>query len=307
MPLDPQARAMLDEQPAADVPFDAIPVDLLREGLNDLFASTSGEPVAEIRDLAARGAEAEIPVRLYRSKQEGPLPGLVYFHGGGWVTGSLDSHDPLCRTLANRAGCAVVAVDYRLAPEHPFPAAPEDCFAALCWVAENAGSLGVFASRLAVAGDSAGGNLAAVTALLARERGGPELRHQILFYPAIARDFATGSYRDNAEGYFLTRAGMEFFWKSYLGSDPDDDPRANPSRAKDLSGLAPASVVTAGFDPLRDEGEAYAAQLIGAGVPTELRRWDGQIHGFVSFPDRLDGGRQALDYAAERLRAAFAV
>jgi acetyl esterase len=200
----------------------------------------------------------------------------------------------------------VLSVAYRLAPEDPFPAAPEDCFAALRWLAGEAASLGVDAARLAVAGDSAGGNLAAATALLARERGGPRLRHQLLFYPVIAPDFETASYRENAQGYFLTREAMMGFWGHYLRSPQDaGDPRANLLRARELKGLAPATVVTAEFDPLRDEGELYAARLAAAGVSAELRRFEGQIHGFLSFAHRMQAGRDALAFAAARLRGAF--
>jgi acetyl esterase len=237
----------------------------------------------------------------------GALPGIVYFHGGGFVIGNLDSHDGTCRALANASGCAVVSVDYRLAPEHRFPAAPEDCYAALRFVAERGAELGIDARRLAVAGDSAGGNLAAVTALLARERRGPDVRFQLLVYPVADHAFDTPSYRDNAEGYFLSAAMMRWFWGHYLERpEQGDDPLASPLRAKDLAGLPPALVITAEYDPLRDEGEAYAARLKQAGVAAELLRYDGQIHGFFSLFDALDDGRAAVERAGAALRAALA-
>jgi acetyl esterase len=232
---------------------------------------------------------------------------LVYFHGGGWVIGNPDTHDNLCKALANRSSARVVSVDYRLAPEHRFPAAPEDCYAATCWVAERGAEIGVDGARLAVAGDSAGGNLATVVALMARDRGGPRLRHQVLIYPVTDCDFDTPSYRDNAEGYLLTRDAMRWFWDHYL-PDPDlrTNPYAAPLRAEKLAGLPPATVLTAEYDPLRDEGEAYAARLREAGVPVEATRHHGQIHGFVQLLDVFDAARRAVDELGLALRRALA-
>jgi acetyl esterase len=210
-------------------------------------------------------------------------PVLVYLHGGGWVIGTLDSYDATCRELAQGAGCVVVSVDYRLAPEHRYPAAPEDCYAAVQWVAANAASLGADAKRLAVGGDSAGGNLSAVVSQMARDRGGPAIRFQLLIYPVTDADFTRRSYVDNAEGYLLTTASMRWFWDHYVPEQAKRaEPYASPLRAADLSGLPPAWVCTAEFDPLRDEGEAYAKRLQQAGVSTTLTRFDGLIHGFVS-------------------------
>ena len=309
MTLDPQVRAFLDLLGSAGAdPGAALDVAQMRAGIDGLFGSAAREPVARVEERAVPGPAGEIPVRVYAPAERGPLPALVYFHGGGFVCGSLDSHDALCRALANRAGCLVAAVGYRLAPEHPFPAAPEDCFAAVRWVAQRGRELGVDAARLAVAGDSAGGNLAAVTALLCRERGGPALRHQLLLYPVTARNFETASYRANADGYLLTRDTMVWFWSQYLRDPADaDNPMAAPLRAKDVSGLPPASVVTAEFDPLRDEGEAYALRLAQAGVPTELTRCPGLIHGFLSFPERIDRAREVIDRLGRRLREVFLV
>jgi len=231
---------------------------------------------------------------------------LVFFHGGGWVIGNLDTHDMVCRALANAAGCLVVSVDYRLAPEARFPAAAEDCYAATAWVAEHARSLGGDGSRIAVGGDSAGGNLSASVALMARDRGGPPIAFQLLIYPVAAADFETASYRACAEGYGLSRADMIWFWDHYV---PDTRDRANPYvaplGADDLSGLPSALVITAEYDPLRDEGEALAAKLSAAGVPTTLARYDGQIHGFVSNYTVMEQGRVAIDQAAAALRTAF--
>ena len=219
----------------------------------------------------------------------------------------LDTHDGVCRQLANRAGCAVVSVDYRLAPEAKFPAGPEDCYAAARYAAEHAGELGVDAARIAVAGDSAGGNLAAVVALMARARRGPALCHQLLVYPVTNHDFETASYHENAEGYLLTRAMMQWFWGHYLATpEAGEDPWASPLREPDLSGLPAATVLTAEYDPLRDEGEAFAERLRAAGVPTSLTRYDGMFHGFFGMTAAIDRARDALDHAAGALRSAFA-
>jgi acetyl esterase len=232
---------------------------------------------------------------------------LVYFHGGGWVIGDIDTHDNTCRELTNAAGCVVVSVDYRLAPEHKFPAPLEDCYAATAWVAEHAANLGADPARLAVGGDSAGGNLAAAVCLLARERGRRTIVHQLLIYPVTDHDYFTASYRDNAEGYLLTREAMEWFWNHYLRTPADGkDPLASPLRSNNLSGLPPATVITAEFDPLRDEGEAYGHRLRGAGVEATVTRYDGMIHGFFGLGAVLAQGKKAMEEAAERLRLRFA-
>jgi acetyl esterase len=302
--LDRQAKAILAQLPAAAIDYDALPVSAIRQGFDALAAAAARDAVAEVMDLALPGPAGAIRARLYRPVARRRLPALVYFHGGGFVTGSIESHDPLCRTLANASGAAVLSVDYRLAPEHPFPAATDDCLAALR--AAAAGSVpGIDPGRLAVAGDSAGGNLAAVTALRCRDEGGPELRHQTLFYPVIDRRFDTPSYLENAEGYLLSRRMMMWFWDKYGPPSLADDPRACPIRAEKLAGVAPATVITAEYDPLRDEGEAYAVRLREAGVPTQLRRYDGMIHGFVSF-EKVERGRAALDAAGAVLREALA-
>jgi acetyl esterase len=229
---------------------------------------------------------------------------LVFFHGGGWVLGDLESHDGLCRMLTNQAGSITVSVDYRLAPEAKFPAAAEDCYAATKWAAANASAIGADASCVAIAGDSAGGNLAAVVALIARDRGGPALAFQLLVYPAIDPASDAPSQKENAQGYLLTNADMIWFWGHYLGGAQDAaNPYANPLKAKWLGGLPPAMVITAGFDPLRDEGEDYAAALKKAGVPTLLKRYDGAIHGF--FGPAYEIGKAAVAEACAALREAY--
>jgi acetyl esterase len=267
-------------------------------------------PVAEIRELSApRPTGATIPLRLYRgalTSRGEILPALVYFHGGGWVIGDLDTHDSLCRHLANAARCIVVAVDYRLAPEHKFPAAVEDCFDAASWIAREAAALGIDRERLAVGGDSAGGNLAAVVSLIARDRGAPKLRCQALLYPAVECGMTHASYDRFAEGYLLTRPTMKWFYEQYLREPADvDDWRASPLRATDLSGVAPALVLTAGNDVLCDEGQAYARRLQEAGVAVQSRRFPDQIHGFLTMGKIIEAAQPALEEIAAALRAAW--
>jgi len=306
--LDPQAKALLDAMPAMP-DFDSVDLASLREGMQAQSALSPGEPepVSRVEDRTLPGPGGEILVRVYTPAGEGPFPVLVYYHGGGFVLCNLDTHDGTCRSLANGAGCVVVSVDYRLAPEHPFPAGLEDCYAAVRGVSALAGELGVDASRLAVGGDSAGGNLAAAVSLLAHERGGPELRFALLIYPVTNCDFTTASYRDNAEGYFLTTDMMKWFWRQYL-PDPSDGekPHASPLRAADLGGHPPAHVVTAGYDPLRDEGEAFAARLRDAGVPVSARRYEGVFHGFFGMTAFLDAAQEAMGEACDALRRALA-
>ena len=311
MPLDPQAQAVLDSMPVGDLPdLSTIPPELMRQAFSSLGPEAPVEEVASVEDRAIPGAQGTTPVRIYQpagvAADAGPLAVLVYFHGGGFVLCDLDTHDGTCRALANAAGCVVVSVDYRLAPEHPFPAAPEDCYSATRWVADNAASIGADPTRVAVGGDSAGGNLAAAVTLMARERSGPALVHQLLIYPVMDHNFDTTSYGDNAEGYFLTRDMMKWFWGHYL--EKQDDGRnelASPLRADDLASLPPATVMTAEFDPLRDEGEAYAARLSAAGVATELTRYDGLFHGFFGMSAAIDKAREAVDRAASDLRRSF--
>jgi len=309
MPLDPQAKAVLDQFASMGGPqLHEMSVAQARELILGMVA-LAGEPesIARIENRTVPGPAGQIPVRIYTPVGTAPFPVLVYFHGGGWVIGNLDTHDGICRSLANRVGCLVVSVDYRLAPEHPFPAAPEDCYAATRWLAEHAGSLGGDKGRIAVGGDSAGGNLAAVVALMARDRGGPKLAFQLLVYPATDTDFETRSYRENSEGYFLTRADMVWFWNHYAPRDEDRrNPYAAPLRAASLRGLPPALVITAEFDPLCDDGNAYAARLREDGVPVRLSQQDGLIHGFFQMGAVIDRGRASVDEASRALKDAFA-
>jgi acetyl esterase/lipase len=267
------------------------------------------EPVAEVKDLRAQGPAGPMPLRLYRGRpatETEAQPVVVYFHGGGWVIGDLESHDQLCRALANAVPCTVIAVDYRLAPEHKFPAAVEDAMAATRWIADNADRLKVDAKRLAVAGDSAGGNLAAVVSIAARDSGGPTPVFQFLIYPGTDMAMQTVSISRHAEQLPLTRKGMQWFVDHYLRGPQDvHDWRASPLRAASLRGLPPALIVTAGFDPLGDEGEAFAKALSSAGVAVELQRFEGQIHGFITMGRIVADARRATDLGAARLRAAF--
>jgi acetyl esterase len=309
MPLDPQAQALLESMEAmGSPPLNTLSVADARKVMDTLVA-LGGEPeaVSKVEDREIPGPRGAIPIRIYTPGGDGPFPILVFFHGGGWVIGNIESHDGLCRSLTNAAGCVTVSVDYRLAPEHKFPAAPEDCYAATLWVAANAATINGDPQRIAVGGDSAGGNLAAVVPLMIRERGGPRLVYQLLIYPATDYFPDTPSMRDNADGYFLTRVDMVWFTNHYLTSEDDaKNPYVSPIKAKDLKELPPAMVITAEFDPLRDEGEMYAARLKEAGVPVVVKRYNGMIHGFFSMSAMLNQGKKAQEEAVAGLRAAFA-
>jgi len=298
MALDPQVRAYLDTIGAAP-PLHTYAVDEARSVYVAGVPLTSGpkEPVASIEDRTLPGPQGAIPVRAYAP--EGAQGTFVYFHGGGWVVGNLDTHDALCRAIANRAGCRLVAVDYRLAPEHPYPAAVVDAWAALAWHLHAADG------PVAVGGDSAGGNLAAVCAVRARDRGFP-LAAQLLLYPALDPTMSTQSYVDLAEGYRLTRVGMEWYWRHYIGDADTSDPELAPLLQPNLAGVAPAFVNVAEYDPLRDDGDAYAARLREAGVPVTLKRYEGLIHGFYAMAGVLDRVAEAYDDAAAALRTVFA-
>jgi acetyl esterase len=309
MPLDSQAQAFLEQLAAAGIPpLHELSVAEARQVIVALFGTQGApEPVGAVEEWTIPGAGGEMPTRIYIPYGTGPFPVLVYLHGGGWVIGDLEAYDATCRALTNAAGCLVVAIEYRLAPEHKFPAAPEDCYAATCWVAANAATIGGDPRRIAVGGDSAGGNLAAVVAQMARDRGGPFLVYQLLVYPVTNYGYDTASYTENAEGYLLTRDAMMWFWNHYLHSAADGaNPLASPLRVNDLRGLPPAMVLTAEFDPLRDEGEAYAMRLQEAGVPVTLKRYAGTIHGFFSLGAVLDQGKHAMADAATALRTIFA-
>jgi acetyl esterase/lipase len=308
VPLDPKAQQLLDDVRASGRPnAHLLPVAEARENFEALFASLGpGEEVAASGSVAIPFGDAEVPARWYRPAGDGPLPVVVYYHGGGWLLGSVAAYDIVCRALANASGAVVVSVDYRLAPEHRFPAAVDDSYAAAEWVAENAGALGGDGSRLALAGDSAGGNLAAVVALLARERGRPSARFQLLVYPVTTCDLELGC--DMAyEGYFLYRDELQWHQDHYLGSpELAADWRVSPLLATDHSGLPPAFVMTAECDPLHRQGELYADRLRASGVAVELRQYPGMIHGFFGLDSVFDVAGDAMRDAGEALRMALA-
>jgi acetyl esterase len=309
MSLDPQAQRVIDA--IAELNLKPTEESTPAEARESIRARTAAlgpfEEVAAVADHRVPVTGGEITVRLYSPGGPSPHPVLVYYHGGGWVIGDLYTHDGLCRSIANAARCAVASVDYRLAPEWKYPVPVEDSSAALRWVVANAARLGLDPRRVAVGGDSAGGNLATVVALLARERGGPALVHQVLIYPVTDHAFDTASYLENATGYVLTREGMRWFWSHYLSREAQGrESHASPLRAPSLASLPPALVITAEHDPLRDEGEAYADRLRDAGVPVTLTRYTGMFHGFVRMTRILDKARTALDEIAGSLQKAFA-
>jgi acetyl esterase len=310
MPLDPQAKALFDFLGLTQMaPLETMTPQEARaafEALAEARRRTTPEPVDQVRDLKIPGPGGEIPIRVYSPKAQSASPALIYFHGGGWVLGDLESHDHVCRALANSASCVVLSVDYRLAPEHKFPAAVDDSYAATQWIADHASALGVDRSRIAVGGDSAGGNLAAIVSRIARDRGGPNIIYQLLIYPATDMRLGMPSIDENADGPLLTKAAMHWFVNHYLNGEGDRiDPLASPLLATNLRGLPPAFIITAECDPIRDEGEAYGLRLKDAGVPVEVQRYDGMPHGFFSFGVALGSGRRAFADATSRLRSAF--
>jgi acetyl esterase len=308
--LHPQARTLLDLIARSGIPptHQLTPAQA-RHYYRERRALTQPAPPAlpVVRDLQADGPAGPIPVRLYRPSADRTLPVLVYYHGGGWVIGDLDSHDVLCRQLALAADCAVVAVDYRMGPEHRFPAAVDDCVAATRWVRDSAAALGVEASRLAVGGDSAGGNLAAVVALIARDAGDLPIAFQLLIYPATDQRRIAPSHTTNAQGYLLTADAMRWYHDHYIDDPKHDlDWRASPLLAPDLSRLPPALVLVAGYDPLRDEGIAYAQKLTEAGSRATLVSFERQIHGFVPMGRAIDEANDAVALCAQALRRGLA-
>jgi acetyl esterase len=309
MPLDPQAQRVVDTIAALNLkPIkDSTPTEA-REAMRTRTAGLGPvEDVPAVADHRVPVEGGEITVRLYAPAGVGPHPVLVFYHGGGWVIGDLYTHDGLCRSIVNAAGCAVASVDYRLAPEFKFPVAVEDSYTALKWVAANGPRLGLDSARLAVGGDSAGGNLAAVMALLARDRRGPRILLQVLVYPVTNHDFGAQSYVENATGYLLTTEDMRWFWRHYLSREEQgQEVTASPMRAKSLADLPPALVMTAGCDPLRDEGDAYAARLRDSGVPVTVTQYPGMFHGFMRMTRILDQARAGLDEVATALRKALA-
>ena len=307
MPLDPQARQVLDQLAALGLPPNhMVSPQEARENMRNR-ARVAGPQVAKVEDRTVSWRDKEVPVRIYTPAGTGPFPILIWCHGGGMVVGDLDTADPTARHLTVQAGCVTVSVDYRLAPETKFPGACDDCYTAAVWASENAATIQGDAARMAVGGDSAGGNLAAVVAQMARDRAHPRFALQLLVYPMTALDFETPSYRDNADGYLLTRDSMRWYWEQYLSTDEDaEHAYAVPSAARSFRDLPAALVITAEFDPLRDEGEAYAAKLEAAGVPTTCTRYDGMIHGFFGMTGAVDKSDQAVAQAAEAMKKAFA-
>lgn len=305
--LDAEVRALLEEWDAeGSPPLESLPPVEARKEAAESLRELRGEaePVASVGDLCIPGPAGEIGIRVYTPEAETPRPGVLYFHGGGWVVCDLDTHDTLCRSLANRAGAVVVAVDYRLAPEHKFPAAVEDAYAAMLWVSANAAQFGIDPKRIAVCGDSAGGNLAAVVSLKCRDQGAPMPALQALVYPVTNLDsFDTASYKEFAEGYSLSAPLMEWFREHYLAQPEDGaDAYASPLLVRNLSALPPAVIVTAECDVLRDEGEAYASRLKAAGVSVTCTRYAGMIHPFFSMQGKLAAARQALAQVAAAVR-----
>ena len=309
MPLDPQIQAMRDQRERDNVPplYTMSLAEARAEDLASIRAS-GGEPEAvhEVTSLTIPGPGGELPLRLYRPAGDRPLPVLCYFFGGGWVLGAIDTADGVSRSLANSSGALVAVAGYRLAPEHPFPAAIDDCYATVRWVAEHADEIGADRARLAVGGDSAGGNLAAAVALRARDSGGPALAGQLLVYPNTDQLADDESMRAADDPFLFNRHSVAWYRQHYL-TDPGDvaSPLASPLRAESLAGLPPALVITAEFDPLRDQGEAYARRMAGEGVQVELSRYPGMAHGFFTMAGTVDASRAAIAQAASWLRARF--
>jgi acetyl esterase len=304
--LDPQIAALIETLDAGFPPVHTMTGAQARAAIRSRFVpAAEPEPVAEVRDETISGPGGEIPLRIYRPDSAGESPPiLVYAHGGGFVFCDLDSHDELCRNITNRIAAVVVSVAYRLAPEHRWPAAADDFRAATEWVAHHASSLGGDPGRIVVGGDSAGGNLAAVTALMARDRGGPALAAQFLIYPVLAADFDNESYRLFGRGYYNPKPAMEWYWDQYVPAVTDRaHPYATPLNA-DLRGLPAAVLVIAGHDPLRDEALAYSAALEADGVTVVRARFDGAVHGFMSMPT-LDIAQEARRRACLELSAAI--
>jgi acetyl esterase/lipase len=312
--IDPEVAALLDELIAAARPSSmSLPLPQGRRNFVELFNSLSSTPpIGAVHDVAIAGPGGPLPLRIYSPAEDGVArrtrrPILLAFHGGGWVFGDVETADALCRGLANASGCIVVSVGYRLAPERPFPAALDDADTALRWTRDHGAEVGASPDRIAVGGESSGGNLAAALALRARDRGDRAIRFQLLLYPALDATMSMASYRDNADDPFLSASEMRWYWARYLGDDPGaaTDPYASPTAATSLEGVPPAHVITAGDDVLRDEGEAYARRLVQAGVPASVRRYEGVPHGFMSMDGKLSAGARAIADAGVVLREAF--
>jgi acetyl esterase len=312
MPLDPQVQQMRDGKERDKVaPVYTMTVAAARAAELAAIRAAGGDPekVHEVVEHWLPGPGGKVPLRVYRPGAGRKLPVLLYCFGGGWVLGTVDTADGIARSLANAAGCIVAVTSYRLAPEHPFPAAIEDCWAAVEWVVDNAGALGADPDRIAVGGDGAGGNLAAALTLMAQEAGGPRLAGQLLICPSTDQSDAAAtdeSMRTSDDPYLFNRHSIAWYRAHYL-ADPDDayNPLASPLQAESLAGLPPALVITAEYDPLRDQGERYAARLSREGVPVAVTRYEGMIHGFFAMSGALDAGKVALAQAAKQLRVWF--
>ena len=310
--LDPQAQSLLNRVAAAGRPtLDTLSATAARQAYRESRVPLQPAPpeVAATQDRDVPGPHGPIAIRIYRplgSSATAVLPALMYFHGGGFTVGDISTHDTVCRMLANAAGCVAISVDYRMGPEHKFPKAVDDCVAATGWVAANAESLRIDANRIAVGGDSAGGNLAAVTTLIARDAGGPKIAFQLLIYPTTTFRHDTPSTTELATGHMLTFSLMKYFRTAYLNGPQDQtDWRASPLLAPDLSRLPPALIITAGYDPIRDEGEAYAEKLKAAGVRVTHTCYHGMIHGFITMGKVLDAANAAIAESAAVLAGAF--
>lgn len=304
----PQLQAFMAETEDAPA-FHELPVEEVRGITADVFSVEDPEPVGEVVDETIDGPGGDLPIRIYLPDGDGPFPVTMFFHGGGFVSGSIDSHDEFCRRIANTVGIGVVSVDYRLAPEHPFPAAVEDAYAATEWVATNGGEFDLDSDTLAVSGDSAGGNLAAVVAQMARDRDGPSIAQQVLLYPPVSPHQDWESIEENGEGYFITTEDLAWFDDQYFENEIDKmNVYASPLLAADLSDLPPATLVTGGFDPLRDEGVAYGERLEEAGVDVSHYHYDDAIHAFVQMaaaPFEFEPSREALDDVSDDLQSAL--
>ena len=307
MPLLSEYRTLLDQLVEADAPpLTEMPIEAARAMFRVAQPTRPDIAVGNVIDRRIEGRNGSIPIRIYSPNGSGPFPVAMMFHGGGWVIGDLETVDAQSRQVCNQVGCVVVAVDYRLAPEHRFPTAAEDCYDATEWTYENASEINAEPTRLAVAGDSAGGNLAAVVAQMARDKDGPPIVFQLLVYPVTnGHVFETDSYRENSEGYMLTADSMHWFWDHYAEAGDRSNPYASPLCSPDLSNLPPAFIQVAEFDPLRDEGLQYAEALIAAGVEARSQCYEGFIHGFFSHFDTVPPTRVAMDDACAALQDAF--
>jgi acetyl esterase len=310
MPLHPQVKKILEEAASLGLPdYQDLSPTAARKQMLELTPPV--DPLLAVKgveNLMIPGPKGEIPIRLYYPSGQPPFAVLVYFHGGGWVMGDLDTHHGVCHALAKQSRCLVVSVDYRLAPEHRYPAAVEDAYAATSWVAQNTDAIQADPDRLAVGGDSAGNHLAAVVALMARDRNGPRIDLQVLIYPITDFSFNSPSYLENKDGYMLTRDLMKWFWNHFIDDEGQaNDPYVSPLRAKNFSDLPQAVIITAEYDPLRDEGEAYGKKLQEAGVKVTLSRYAGMIHGFIRMTAQLDHAKEAVDEIAGRLREVFSI